>query len=504
MISKAIFSALFFLWIGNVYGQKDYFILIQAENNQPFYARMNNKTFSSSEVGHLIIPQLKDGEYNITIGFPKDIYPEQKFKIVVAKKELGLQLKKTGDKSWALYNWQTKESYTSQIDDTVINKEAVVETLKPTAADPQKIENKPVETPSEETVKTEDKFSRMMAGVVNDSAFLYNTYVDRIPKKDTFKTEVAKNIPAKIDSQTTTVAQLKPVADSPGKSQVIAKANPKKKMLPPVKSTKQPQGITDSSTVAANEQKKNADDSLQKQVAAVKKDVQKKTLPEKVMQQAFVQKLSEQNSDSLFRQVYVTFDKNGKSDTVNVDISKDILVKEMKPVIDTMNKLVKETVPDIQSQKGEVKQELKDTTSKIVSVKEENKAVQIAATPVAVDSINKDSSVTKKPVSSSKPLLNTNCKISATDYDVDKLRVKMLSEDNEDDKIASAKKYFKIKCFTTKQIRALSEVFPNDEGRYKLLDTAYPFVSDASNFPQLADLLTAPYYINRFKAMLVQ
>ena len=80
----------------------------------------------------------------------------------------------------------------------------------------------------------------------------------------------------------------------------------------------------------------------------------------------------------------------------------------------------------------------------------------------------------------------------------------MLAVDSDDDKLVVARKLFRIKCFTTKQVKALSEVFPTDEGRYKLFDTAYPFVSDYGNFPQLAGLLTGQYYINRFKAMLRQ
>ena len=39
-----------------------------------------------------------------------------------------------------------------------------------------------------------------MAGVVNDSAFLYNTYVDKAPQKDTLKAELVKTTPVKIDS----------------------------------------------------------------------------------------------------------------------------------------------------------------------------------------------------------------------------------------------------------------------------------------------------------------
>jgi hypothetical protein len=112
----------------------------------------------------------------------------------------------------------------------------------------------------------------------------------------------------------------------------------------------------------------------------------------------------------------------------------------------------------------------------------------------------------RKPDSSQKKteaklvLVNSDCRNFATDYDVDKLRVKMLEIGKDDDKIVAAKKIFKIKCFTTKQIRALSEVFTGDASKYKFFETAYPFVSD-DRFRELTDLLADPVYNGKFRAM---
>jgi hypothetical protein len=83
---------------------------------------------------------------------------------------------------------------------------------------------------------------------------------------------------------------------------------------------------------------------------------------------------------------------------------------------------------------------------------------------------------------------------------VDKLRFKMLESVNNDDRIGTAKKAFKIKCFSTRQIRALSEVFSADATKFKFLETAYPFVAD-DHFNELADLLTDPVYIGKFRTM---
>jgi hypothetical protein len=97
-------------------------------------------------------------------------------------------------------------------------------------------------------------------------------------------------------------------------------------------------------------------------------------------------------------------------------------------------------------------------------------------------------------------VMNSDCRNFATDYDVDKLRVKMLDADKDDDKIQAARKIFKTKCFTTKQIRALSEVFTTDAGKYRFFEAAYPFVSD-DHFRELTDLLADPVYNGKFRAM---
>ena len=78
----------------------------------------------------------------------------------------------------------------------------------------------------------------------------------------------------------------------------------------------------------------------------------------------------------------------------------------------------------------------------------------------------------------------------------------MIAEVTADDRIAAAKKVFRTKCFTTRQIRALTELFLNDEGKYKFLDTAYPFASDSGEFRNLVSVLKEDYYIKRFNAMI--
>ena len=98
--------------------------------------------------------------------------------------------------------------------------------------------------------------------------------------------------------------------------------------------------------------------------------------------------------------------------------------------------------------------------------------------------------------------LHSDCKETALDEDIDKLRIKMLLVTTDEEKIGLAKKVFRQKCFLTKQVKALSELFKSDEGKYKWFDAVYPFVADNGNFNKLGELIKDEYYMNRFKAML--
>lgn len=97
---------------------------------------------------------------------------------------------------------------------------------------------------------------------------------------------------------------------------------------------------------------------------------------------------------------------------------------------------------------------------------------------------------------------NSDCKNLATDQDIDKLRVKLLTLNDLDEKLTVTKKVLKSHCFTVKQLKAISELFANDESKYRLFDLAYPYTLDTYNFPSLEELMNSEYYVNRFRAMI--
>ena len=119
------------------------------------------------------------------------------------------------------------------------------------------------------------------------------------------------------------------------------------------------------------------------------------------------------------------------------------------------------------------------------------------------DTVKKNEPVRKKvekevlPVSS-----KSNCASVAVESDFLKLRKKMAAETTDEGMVVAAKKYFKTKCFTVSQVKNLSTLFLNDNGKYKFFDAAYTHVSDPDSFPSLQAELKDEYYLNRFKAML--
>lgn len=97
----------FQLVFSSINAQKKHFIFFQAEEKEPFYITINNKNYSSSLNGHLLIPKLKNGKYFLIAGFPKEKYPEQKFTCIVSDNDQGFVLKQFGADGWGLFNLVT-------------------------------------------------------------------------------------------------------------------------------------------------------------------------------------------------------------------------------------------------------------------------------------------------------------------------------------------------------------------------------------------------------------
>src|SRR5688572_27664181 len=106
-MNRFICCIVFLLSVSVTFAQKVYFIYLETESQQPFFARINDKTHNSSSSGFLILSNLRDSSYTIKIGFPQGKWPEQQFTIPVKSKDRGYQLKNFGEKGWGLFDLQT-------------------------------------------------------------------------------------------------------------------------------------------------------------------------------------------------------------------------------------------------------------------------------------------------------------------------------------------------------------------------------------------------------------
>lgn len=485
--------------------QQEYFIFIWADNQQPFYARLEEKTYGSSPIGHLVISQLKDSTYNLQLGFPKKQFPEQSFVVSFNKKDLDYQLKYTSAEGWVLFNAQTSDI------------------IKPRQG---QVKNTTAYLGERKT----GAFAALMSGLVNDSSVLYKSIAKAdIPVKpaaatvNTDTVAVVKKEPALADPITAAMS----VRDSvKSEKEILAAATDS------LKKDSLPAGLT---VAAANNIPVLKDSSgLVKPFDSLTTVTENKT-PAPLSAVVQVQEWWNDKGKGLIYydstavgtdtiSIVIEYDKNAglatpeqviaapaRIDSVKTTLTPDTAMaqKQAQPAKDSTEKNMAKITPDTPSVKPVpiiAAATSPDSTVKLpaqtVGVKtRSDSTAAVARVKTDTVSVKTDSggteAVAKKPLL----LMNSDCTNFATEFDVDKLRVKMLSAASVDDKIAAAKKVFKTKCFVTRYIRGLSELFPNDETRFKFFDAAYPFVSDTGNFRQLLELFTDELYIARFKAL---
>jgi Domain of unknown function (DUF4476) len=405
--------------------QQAWFIFIQSENKQPFYARINDRIYSSSSIGYLTLSDLRDSTYAIAIGFAGNQYREETFSIPLGGKDHGYQLKKTGAQDWVLYNWQNQRTVHPAV----------------TSKDNQQLGER----------KKDDGFAGLMAAVVNDSSVLYTSVIKKPAPKET-------DTPAVTMDSGWVVKKQVAVIDS------VEKATP---IIKDTISNKKSEALVRNDTSAGNETS----------TAAHKDSVEKPA----------ISKLKEETRNGNKRMVFLDA-SFAKADTITI-----IIPAEKKPVTPPVSRKDSvSTVVEVPRPKAVMNQPVitKDTIQAVTVT--ENKKTDTA--------VNKAKPAQEK--TSSVVVANSDCRNFATEHDVDKLRVKMLTEKEPSNRIFQAFKVFKTKCFTTKQVHALSELFDTDENRYKFFETAWPFVSDTAQFKQLADVFTDDFFRSRFRTLI--
>lgn len=352
--------------------QDRYFMFVQTENEQAFYARLQGRTMSSSASGYLIVPRITDTTISITIGFPKRIFPEQTFLIRNIKSDKGYLLKNIPEKGWMLSDMQSGDILLA------------ISTDKP---EPSRMASRPAADP----------FSELLSTVIDDSS-LRETPIVAAPASPAIRKPAV--------TKTNTL-------DSSNKLTI-----------------QQPPLISLSSDVKVDVSKPvNADVSASRAASATK--------------------IMEQIDASGVQMVFADQVAGGMTDTISIWIPKASGAR-----------------PD--SAKSNV---LKD--------------------PPATDSTPKSA----QPAFADR----TDCKSFISVKDLGLLRRRMETLTDEDSKVSLALRSFKESCFSTEQVRSLLVVFGREEGRFKLLDAAFPHVYDPSRFAELESVLKDSYFIYRFR-----
>ncbi|HRG82236.1 MAG TPA: hypothetical protein PLO99_06935 [Chitinophagaceae bacterium] len=474
--------------------QKVYFMYIQTDPAQPFYLRMNEKTYSSAASGYLIMPKLKDSTYSFSIGFPGAKGGEYAFAVTIDKKDQGFLLKNFAEKGWGLFNLQTLSVQMPQGAGEKKEQAAVAENkdasdftnILAKAADDPSLKEKPLPAPKKEEVKTVAVVPVPDKPVIKEE--VKTVAVTPVPVDPVVKEEV-KTVVEKTEPVVMVPVKEKEVITSPAvmdsaKTATALVTDDKKKALlkeePPVKKDPDPvitdnPPVTKDSLVAVNEP--------EKPVIAVKEEIKTDPVPMPVNREetainykpSIVTRRSESSTTEGFGLTFIDTEDGGGTDTIR------ILIPNPRPVV---------PVP--------VKEE----------PKEEKKFLD---QPVTADTVKQAEVKKADPVKEEKPLITTGsvtpvktCTSVAEEADFLRLRKKMAAATSDDGMIAEARKLFKTKCFTTIQVRNLGALFLTDEGRYRFFDAAYPFVSDPVQFGSLESELKDTYYINRFKVMLRQ
>lgn len=445
--------------------QQDLFLFIESEGGTPFYANINNRHYGASAIGHLTLPNLRDTIYTVFIGVPASSGDLQTFRINMNRLDRGFLLKRS-EGHWVLYDWKTPETIRAEVRH---NDEARIERT--------------------------DSFARLMASVVNDSDVLFTSIakVEQKPERKDVSHAISTSTRDTADVKRTTdsTTVLKPPVIPPTEVQPMKDSSSVITTMPPLsgadtiariepanRDTLQRQAVHDSVSVVSSNSAVTKDTSV---------SARKNQGKQGVLEKEGITKVQEDDIKAGKQLVFRSVTAAGDIDTITILIPYS--PGELKK-IDTIR--VKDTTTHRSAPDSLKSEPPRDTvvTTKIAV----NRLDTVVTTKVAVKP--RDTVVTTKVT------VKPDCAKVAGDADVDRLRVKLLLESDVDERVSAARKAFMEKCYTCHQVRALTELFPGDEARYKFFDAAYRYVSDAGNFGALADLITDPYYRNRFKAML--
>ncbi|RYY52567.1 MAG: hypothetical protein EOO09_21020 [Chitinophagaceae bacterium] len=83
-----------------VFAQRAYYVYL--ESVQPFFVKLDDRTYSSGNNNYIILPGLADSTYLVRIGFPQNRFPDQVFRLEMKGNDHGYLLRAAEAGDWAL------------------------------------------------------------------------------------------------------------------------------------------------------------------------------------------------------------------------------------------------------------------------------------------------------------------------------------------------------------------------------------------------------------------
>ncbi|WP_177230483.1 DUF4476 domain-containing protein [Chitinophaga sp. CF118] len=531
----------------------EYFIYLQSERSQPFYVRYDGKLLSSSDKGYLIISKLHTGTTSLRIGFANSSIPEQQFLVRLSGgNDQGYLIKKSGDEGFALYNLQTfavikpgKEIRKEPVVAAAVVKDTVVPVVSQEISEPVPVNtdaptdatmaslkkdldstfanksditvgpgSRPVNpVPPPVPVKAGNKFAEALDKVISDDR------PDEAPVEETVAI-----VPAVDSSVAAATGDVSAAAGKKGrrKRRDREALTPEEQQLAAaVIADERQAAAADSTTIVpvATEASTPVAEADNTTIPVVTKEVPPVTVavPEEV---PAPEKKSKKN-------------RNKKTnDPAFIDFMDDSTKQVQTPaVVATEPEFV---APEVAPSKKKKRSKVAEKNDNIDTLEHANNVVTDSSSAYAVTDLSidhpKESKKDKKkkkqaenidegggivaPVVAAVPavsaedrpaslkMINSDCGNVLDDVNFRKVLRKFVGGKDDDGMIDVFRRQTKGYCLETSQIKTLVQLLGTNETRYRLLDLAYPKVSDSEHFSSLENVLTDDYYKGRFKAML--
>lgn len=432
-----------------------YFIYIQNETGSPFYVKKDNQVLSSTHAGYIIIPQLKEGKYQLTIGLPGNQVPEASFDV---------DLSGSGDKGFLLKAADKKLHLYALKDLSAVKPVAVASAAGNRIVDIPEPEPKPKPKAAEKTESLDD----LLATQSSENTSSPSADKTSPPPADT--SDFAKMLNEITGKNTPAVAQATP-------------AEPQQEEVQ--KPTPQPEETVVASTPPVDSNTGNQPeqefDQLAEQVTKSPEEPATKPAPKS------------EPATSKPDLSFITFPE--KENTANQSTP---AVSAPAPATDSAAGLE-------EGRRLEREQRRKERQAKRAAKKAEDDVDFANMQPVDNTPVNTPSTETTENNDATKAtagIPNSDCQKLADEDQFQKVRRKMASRTDDAGIFKVAEKSLKdAECYSAQQIQSLTYLFASDEYKYKFLELAYPHVYDSVHYPALVKTLNSSYYKGRFNAL---